>query len=147
MNEDIEYTVQYFDAKTTLLKKVVHFFHIINFCKTDKGNFYQANIALAEFTFSDGIIRVVHIFIESGKLETGYRSTAMEHCNDTHRMPLELKVRFGTFEWKGAGNVMSVIVETLQAGTGMGELSPSYTMPDAVNTILNESCVLGVLGY
>ncbi|RZF40661.1 hypothetical protein LSTR_LSTR012762 [Laodelphax striatellus] len=146
MNEDIECTVQCLDKKTTLLEKVFHVIHMNYFCKTDKGSFYPAEIALAEFTLRDGIIRVVHSFTTSGELETGYRSTAMEHCNDTHRTPLDLKWGNKMLESKGPDEVLSLIVETLQAGPGLGELPPLYTMPDEVNTILNESCVLGVLG-
>ncbi|XP_039293727.1 protein maelstrom 2 [Nilaparvata lugens] len=147
MNGEIEYAVHGMEDPEILLTKVFHLIHINYFCKDDRGQFYPAEMAMAEFTIRDGLIRVVHSLINSGKLPVGYFATAREHCADTHRTPLDLKHNNKPLESQNPTDFLKSIMKILQPenGTSMGEMPPLYTMPDEVNVLLNESCVLNAL--
>lgn len=62
------------------------------FAKTDEESpqYVPAEISLARFSLSEGIIEVYHAFIRPGTVPLGYKRACLENSAKKHKIPLEL---------------------------------------------------------
>lgn len=62
----------------TILKEKFYFIDVQTLCKTDQGQYLPVEMAIAEFSLEDGLIRVYHEFLHPGEIPTGMRFTCQQ---------------------------------------------------------------------
>jgi hypothetical protein len=65
-----------------------HPVHVSYYCKHSHGRHLGSEIAIAEFSFVDGVRNTCHKFINPGETPIGYAFEATRHAADTNRIPL-----------------------------------------------------------
>jgi len=64
------------------------------FCETPEGEILPAEISIAKFSLHDGVIKILHMFIKSGKIPFGYTYIVNDNLEKTHKIELEQKEEF-----------------------------------------------------
>jgi hypothetical protein len=88
MTQEIEDTVVSLQRQMLLETHPFHLVHVNYYCKHSSGRYLGCEIALAEFSFVDGVRKTYHTFINPGDIPTGYAFEARRHAANTHRIPL-----------------------------------------------------------
>jgi hypothetical protein len=65
-----------------------HLVHVNYYCKHGGGRYLGCEIALAEFSFVDGVRKTYHAFMNPGEIPVGYAFLATKHATETHLIPL-----------------------------------------------------------
>lgn len=73
---------------TELLTTNFYFVSTTWFCQTLQNDIYPAELALAKFSLQSGVFDTLHMYINPGKLPLGESSTAKDHANETHKLPI-----------------------------------------------------------
>lgn len=93
MENEIETMLQSAFETRTLLKKVFYFLSTSYFCQTVKGDIYPAELAIVQFSLNDGIMDSLHIYINPGKLPSGYFFEAQQLSDNTHKLKVPPNAR------------------------------------------------------
>jgi protein maelstrom len=138
MDRDIEETVDALKRQNLLKTHPFHLVHVNYYCKLASGRYLGCEIALAEFSFVDGVRKTYHTFINPGKIPLGYAFTALKHSGETHH--------FLPPDYYGSESDHLEIFKNIRLFL-MGEdgdetkLPPLYTRPrdiDAVASVLQQ---------
>jgi hypothetical protein len=88
MAQEIEETVHALERRNSLKTHPFHLVHVNYYCKHGSGRYLGCEIALAEFSFVDGVRKTYHAFINPGQIPVGYASVAPKRATETHLIPL-----------------------------------------------------------
>jgi hypothetical protein len=88
MGRDIQETVDALKRQNLLKTHLFHLVHVNYYCKHASGRYLGCEIALAEFSFVDGVRKTYHTFINPDKIPHGYAFTALKHTAETNHLPL-----------------------------------------------------------
>lgn len=127
------------ESRATLTTYPFHVVHVNYFCELRNGTYSACEIAVAKFTFADGVKKTYHALIDPGAIPVGYTFLAELHSADTHNIPLPPN------DFGGEGNYQKVLFNIKQLlmeedGT-KSKLPPLYSRPsdiDVVKTVLRE---------
>lgn len=141
MNLEIETTVRNLDRAETLQKYCFYFAHVNFFCRTEKGEFFPCEIALAEFSLEKGIQRTYHSFINCGRLPIGFTFEAQTRSEETHRIELP-PMKIGNKDYADILRRVRSFLTGNQSKTP-NMLPPLYTKPaceECVSNVLSQFC-------
>jgi hypothetical protein len=88
MTQEIEETVRALKHQNSLKTHLFHLVHVSYYCKDRSGRYLGCEIALAEFSFVDGVRKTFHAFINPGQIPLGCASLATKRATETHLLPL-----------------------------------------------------------
>jgi protein maelstrom len=113
--------------------------HVNYYCRHGNGRYLGCEIALAEFSFVDGIRKTYHAFINPGEIPVGYAFLATKRATQTHLIPLPPD-GFGSESehLEIFNNIRSFLMGENGEET---KLPPLYTRPrdiDAVESVLRQ---------
>lgn len=110
MENEIESMLQTAFDTRTLLKKVFYFLSSSYFCQTVKGDIYPAELAIVKFSLNDGIMDSLHIYINPGKLPSGYFFEAQQLSDNTHKLKVPPNAK-GTSDYREICNKIQEFIK------------------------------------
>lgn len=135
MNQEIERTVRSLDYCSSLQTYPFHLIHVNYYCRQENGNFTPCEIAVAEFSFLEGIKRVYHTLINPGNIPLGYKFEAVTHSQQTHQIPVPPE------EFGGERDYVKILYDIKRflvgSGRDMSSMPPLYTRPDCEDAVKN----------
>lgn len=139
MEREIEGPVLLVDTRSSLVTSPFHIAHVNYFCEFADGTYNACEIAVAEFTFADGVRKTYHTLIDPGAIPVGYNFEAEQRSATTHNIPLPPR------DFGGETNYETIVFNIKQLLMGdnrsEAELPPLYSRPDdihAVESVLGE---------
>lgn len=137
--QEIVRPVLLLDSRASLTTYPFHIAHVNYFCELRNGTYTACEMAIAEFTFADGVRKTYHTLINPGAVPVGFTFEAEQHSTETHNIPLP-PTDFG-----GETNYQKIVrnIKQLLMGENGNEskLPPLYARPsdiDVVNSVLWE---------
>jgi hypothetical protein len=133
MAQEIEETVRALKYRNSLKTHPFHLVHVNYYCKHGSGRYLGCEIALAEFSFVDGVRKTFHAFINPGQIPVGYAFLATKHAAETHLIPLPPD---GFGSESGHLDILNIIRLFLMGQDGdERELPPLYTRPGDIAAV------------
>jgi protein maelstrom len=135
--QEIEETVRMIKQQNSLKTRLFHLVHVNYYCKLRSGRYLGGEIALAEFSFVDGIRKTYHAFINPGKIPAGFPFLENETATKIHLTPMPLD----GFRSESAHQEILSNIRIFLLGEDGDEtnLPPLYTRPgniEAVESVL-----------
>ncbi|XP_054264583.1 protein maelstrom homolog [Macrosteles quadrilineatus] len=142
INDTIEKTV----ASLCVTKRIATFkfylIHINYFYKDGSECYHPAEIAVSEFSLTEGVTNVFHTIIGQIKIAIGFRLDVVNRTNEVHHIPADNNKGEESFEvvWRN-------VKEILRGGRNAhgGSYPPMYTMPDNISLNTSMACVRNVV--
>ncbi|XP_023720650.1 protein maelstrom homolog [Cryptotermes secundus] len=143
MMQEIEETVRSLKHQKSLKTHLFHLVHVNHYCKDSSGRYLGCEIALAEFSFVDGVRKTFHSFINPGEIPVGYAYLATKRATKTHVIPLPPDAFGSVSDQLEILNKIRLFV--IGEDRDKTKLPPLYTRPRDINAVksvlwqLNES--------
>ncbi|XP_067122991.1 protein maelstrom homolog [Centruroides vittatus] len=123
-----------FQMKSVDEVKKSHFF-IIDFnllCCTD-DEYIPLEVGITKYSIKEGIEDYFHVFIDAGPIPIGYSRTAMQHSDDTHKIPVS-KFRLSESNY-------SKICKSIEnfVNSGRNEIAPVFCLEENIKQ--NQGCL------
>jgi protein maelstrom len=88
MEQKIEKTLRDAYEDQTLVDLQFNIFATTDFCQTLTGDIFAAELAMAKFSLRSGVVDSIHMQINPGKLPLGFRASAQEKSDSTHKLKI-----------------------------------------------------------
>ncbi|XP_033608862.1 protein maelstrom homolog [Cryptotermes secundus] len=88
MTQEIEETVRVLKHQNSLKTHLFHLVHVNYYCKDSSGRYLGCEIALAEFSFVDGVRKSLHTFINPNQIPLGYAYLETKPATGIHLIAL-----------------------------------------------------------
>jgi hypothetical protein len=83
MTQEMDETVRALKNENSLKTHPFHLVRVNYYCKHGSGRYLGCEIALAEFSFVDGVRKTYHTFINPGEIPVGYVFLATKRTTET----------------------------------------------------------------
>ncbi|PNF31828.1 hypothetical protein B7P43_G09258 [Cryptotermes secundus] len=140
MFREIEATVRALKHQNSLKTHPFYLVHVNYYCKDSSGRYLGCEIALAEFSFVDGVTKALHAFMNPGEIPLGYAFQAFKHATETHLLPLPPD-GFGS-ESEHQEILSNIRAFLMREDRDETNLPPLYTSPGDIEAVESVLCQL-----